>query len=136
MLRRISLIAASLAMLALSALPASAASMQSRATTHKLNFPALHGVTAWGTYLRGAKFVRLNVCATDTAKANFAVGAVALVSNASGTRKTNLGAVAIGYRSSVCRHQTLLYSGHLSVYTFIASNKGTIIKRSAVRKIY
>ncbi len=134
MLRRISMIAASLAMLALSALPASAASMQS--STHKLSFPALHGVTAWGTYTRTAKFVRLNVCATDTAKANFAVGAVALVSNASGSRHTNLGAVAIGYRQTVCRHQTLLYTGHLRVYTFIATNKGTIAKRSVIRKIY
>jgi hypothetical protein len=136
MLRRISLIAASLAMLALSALPASAASMQSRATTHNLSFPALSGVKAWGTYLRGAKFVRLNVCATDNGRSDFAVGAVALVSNASGSRHTNLGAVAIGYRQTVCRHQTLLYSGHLRVYTFIASNKGTIIKRSVIRKIY
>jgi len=42
MLRRISLIAGSAAMVALSALPASAAPMH--ATTHKLHFPGLHQI--------------------------------------------------------------------------------------------
>jgi hypothetical protein len=134
MLRRISLIVASAAMVALSALPASAA-MQS-STTHKLSFPGLHGVSAWGTYYRTSKFVRINVCAKDTARANFAVGAVALVYNSSYSRHTNIGAVAIGYNQTVCRSQTLLYTGHLRVYTFIGSNKGTISKRSFIRKVY
>src|SRR5436853_2668154 len=99
MLRRISLIVASAAMLVLSALPASAATMQSR--THKLYFPALHGVIAWGSYTRTATSVHISVCAGDNARANFAVGAVTLVSNSSGSRHTNLGAVAIGYRQAV-----------------------------------
>ena len=59
MLRRISLIAASTAMLALSALPASAATMHMQSSTHKLSFPSLHGVNAWGTYTKTSKGVRL-----------------------------------------------------------------------------
>ena len=134
MLRRISLIAASAAMLALSALPASAATMQS--STHKLSFPALHGVTAWGNYVKTPKFIRVNVCAVDNARANFAVGAVAVGSNANNTRKANLGAVAIGYHQKVCRSGLIRYTAHLHIYTFIAGNKGKIVKRSVYKKVY
>jgi hypothetical protein len=138
MLRRISLIAASVAMLGFSALPASAATMQSSAvTTHKLSFPhPVHGITAWGTYIKTPKFVRLNICAIDTARANFAVGAVAVGTNANNTRRGNLGAVSIGYKQKVCRSGLVRYTAHLYVYTFIANNHGKIVKRSATRKIY
>ncbi len=134
MLRRISLIAASAAMLALSALPASAATMHS--STHKLSFPGLHGVKAWGTYDKTSTSVRINVCAEDTGRGVFAVGAVTLASNAGNSRHSELGAVAIGYHQTVCRSETLHYTGHLRVYTFIAGNKGWITKYSKTKTIY
>ncbi len=134
MLRRISLIAASAAMLALSALPASAATMHS--STHKLSFPGLHGVKAWGTYDKTSTSVRINVCVEDTGRGVFAVGAVTLASNAGNSRHSELGAVAIGYHQTVCRSETLHYTGHLRVYTFIAGNKGWITKYSKTKTIY
>jgi hypothetical protein len=133
MLRRISVIAASAAMLALSALPASAAPQSS---THKLSFPSLHGVRAWGTYVLTSKGVRINVCAEDTVSSDFAVAAVTLASNASNTRQGNLGAVAIGYKQTVCRSGRIPYTGHLRTYTFIATSHGTISKRSPTKVIY
>ena len=134
MLRRISLIAASAAMAALSALPASAATMQS--STHKLSFPSLPGVKAWGTYYKTRTSVRVNVCAEDTGRGVFAVGAVTLESNASNTRHSELGAVAIGYHQTVCRFETLHYTSHLRVYTFIGSSNGTIARSSKTKVIY
>jgi hypothetical protein len=139
MLRRISLIAASVAMIAVSAVSASAATVQSSATpvTHKLVFAhTVHGIRAWGTYQRFPKFVRLHVCATDTARANFAVGAVAVGSDAKYKHSGNLGAVAIGYKQTVCRTGLVRYTAHLRTYTFIAGNKGKIVKRSGWKKIY
>ena len=136
MLRRISLIAASTAMLALSALPASAATMHMQSSTHKLSFPSLHGVKAWGTYTKTSRGVRLNVCAEDTARGVFAAGAVALVSNASGSLHTNLGAVDIGYHQAVCRSMTLHYTAHLKIYTFTGTNTGRIGSRSKNKTIY
>jgi len=133
MLRRISVIAASAAMLALSALPASATP---QSPAHKLSFPSLHGVKAWGTYVRTSKGVRINVCAEDTVRSDFAVAAVTLASNASNTRQGNLGAVAIGYRQTVCRFGLIHYTGHLRTYTFIATSHGTISKRSPIKVIY
>jgi hypothetical protein len=136
MLRRISLIAASAAMLALSALPASAATTHMQSSTHKLNFPSLHGVKAWGTYSKTSRGVHLSVCAEDTVPGVFAAGAVALASNASGSLHTNLGAVAIGYHQTVCRSMILHYTAHLKVYTFTGTNTGHIGSKSKTKTIY
>jgi hypothetical protein len=133
MLRRISLIAAATAMLALSALPASAATQSS---THKLSFPGLHGVTAWGTYVKTSRGVRVNVCANDNAHGIFAAGAVVVASNASKKLHTNIGAVAFGYHQQICRTMTLRYSAHLQVYTFTGTKKGTIGTRSKTKTVY
>jgi hypothetical protein len=132
MLRRISLIVASTAMLALSALPASAA-MQS--STHKLSFPGLHGVKAWGTYVKTSRGVKVNVCAIDTGGV-FAAGAVVVASNASKKFHTNIGAVAFGSHQQICRSMTLRYTAHLQIYTFTGTNKGTIGSRSKTKNVY
>jgi hypothetical protein len=129
MLRRLALIAASAGMLAFSALPASAA------TTHKISFPSLSGVKAWGTYVQTSRGVKLNVCAEDTGPHVFAAAAVAVASNSSG-RQTNLGAVAMGYRQTICRTMTLRYTAHLKVYTFTATNTGHIGSKSKTKTIY
>ena len=134
MLRRLSLIAASAAMLAISALPASAASMQS--STHSISFPGLSGVKAWGTYVMTSRGVKLNVCADDTSRSVFAAGAVALAYNASGSAHGNLGAVDIGYNQTTCRTMTLRYTAHLKVYTFTGTNTGRIGSKSKLKSIY
>jgi hypothetical protein len=134
MLRRFPLVAAATAMLALSALPASAAATQSR--THNLSFPGLHGVKAWGTYTRTSKGVNIHVCAEDMARHVFAAGAVTVASNASNTRHTNLGAVAFGFHQSICRTMTLRYTSHLSVYTATWTTAGKVGSRSKAKIIY
>jgi hypothetical protein len=136
MLRRISTIAVSAAMLALSAWPASASAATMRSSTHQLSFPSLRGVKAWGNYTKTGTRVRINVCAEDTVRGVFAAGAVTLASNASNSRQSELGAVAIGYHQSVCQSETLHYTGHLRIYTFIGSSRGTIPKRSRTKVIY
>ena len=136
MLRRISLIAASTAMLALSALPASAATTHMQSSAHSISFPRLYGVKAWGNYTKTSRGVRLYVCAEDTVRSVFAAGAVALVSNASGSRHANLGAVDIGYHQGVCRSMTLHYTSHLKVYTFTGTNAGRIGSKSRIKTIY
>jgi hypothetical protein len=139
MMRRISLVTASAAMLALSALPASAATMGSAtatATTHKLSFPGLSGVRAWGNYAKVSRGIKVNVCAETVKKGIFAVGAVTVASNAANKLHTNLGAVSIGYHQTVCRSMTLRYSGHLQVYTFTANNKGMINHKTKVKKVF
>jgi hypothetical protein len=140
MLRRISVIAAAAAMLALSALPALAITHSSthkaaHFTTRKLSFPSQHGVQAWGTYKKFNRSVKLYVCVKDTGS-SFAVGAVTQASNSANTRVTNFGAVAIGHGQTVCRGPvTLHYAGHLRVFTFTAGTNGRIHK-SKIKKIY
>jgi hypothetical protein len=134
MMRRISLIAASAAMLAVSALPASAATMGS--ATHKLSFPATSGLKAWGTYTKVSKGLKLNICAEDMSRSIYAVGAVAEASNSTGKFRTNLGAVAFGYHQTICRHMTVRFSSHLKVYSFDANNKGMMTHKSKLKKIF
>jgi len=134
MLRRLSLIAGSAAMVALSALPASAA--PTHVTTHKIAFPGLHGVKAWGTWAKVSKGLKVHVCAEDTAKGVFASGAVLVASNSTGRLTLNLGAVAFGYHQTICRDMTLRVSAHAKVYTFTANNKGQITHRSKTKKLF
>ena len=134
MLRRLSLIAGSAAIVALSALPASAAPMH--ATAHKIAFPGLHGVKAWGTWAKVSKGLKVHVCAEDTAKGVFASGAVLVASNSTGRLTLNLGAVAFGYHQTICRDMTLRVSAHAKVYTFTANNKGQITHRSKTKNLF
>ncbi len=134
MLRRISIIAAAAAVLALSALPVSAATLHS--STHKISFPGLHGVSAWGNYTKNGSKVKINVCVDVTARSVFAAGAVTLASNKTNSQHSELGAVDIGYHQTVCRSETLPYTGHLRVYTFTANNAGEISGRSKTKTIY
>jgi hypothetical protein len=133
MMRRISLVAASAAMLALSALPASAAMAS---TTHKLSFPGLSGVQAWGSYTKVAKGLKVNVCARDNKKGVFAVGGVTEAFNSTSKLHANLGAVSIGYHQTVCRSMTLRYTAHLKIYTFTANNKGMINHQTKMKKVF
>jgi hypothetical protein len=132
-LRRISVIAAAAAMLALSALPAYASAHTS---THKLSFPAAKGISDWGTYVKTSKYIRVSVCVKDTSKTDFAVGAVVVGTNAKGSRQGNLGAVAIGRGQTVCRSGRISYTSHLKTYVFVANRHGYLSYRSRYRKIY
>ena len=132
-MRRISLAVASAAMLALSAVPASTAMAS---TPHKLSFPAVTGLKAWGTYTKVAKGVKLNVCAQDTSRSTYAVGAVALASNSNYKMHTNLGAVAFGDHAVICRTMTLRFTSHLQVYSISLNNRGMITHKTKLKTIY
>jgi hypothetical protein len=133
MLRRLSVIAASAAMLALSALPASAAAHSS--STHKLSFPSHGGISASGNYKKTSKGIYVNVCAKDTGSA-FAVGAVVVATNSSGSHSSNLGAVAMGHNSSICRFGTIPYSSHLKTYLISYNSHGQVSYKSGYKKIF
>ena len=133
MLRRLSVIAACAAMLALSALPALATTHST--STHKLAFPSHSGVSAWGTYKKTSKGIYVNVCAKDTGSA-FAVGAVVVATNSSGSRQGNLGAVAMGHGTTQCRFGTIPYSSHLKTYLIGYTSHGTVAFRTGYKKIF
>ena len=132
MLRRLFVIAASVAMLALSALPASAAPYSA---THKLSFPHHSGISAWGTYEKTSKGIYVDVCAKDTGSA-FAVGAVAVATNSSGSHQRNLGAVAFGHGTTQCRFGTIRYSAHLKTYIIFYNSHGYVTYKSRYKKIF
>jgi hypothetical protein len=133
MLRRLSVIAASAAVLAISALPASAASAS---TTHKLSFPSHSGIQSSGTYVKTSKGVKLTVCAKQTTGSVAAVAAVAVATNASGSKSSQLGAVAMGKGDKICRYGTVPYTAHLKTYIFFINSHGVKSYKSGYKKIY
>ncbi len=140
MLRKISTLFASMAVIALCALPASASPSAAHAVAHKFTVPTIRNhniVTGWGTYTKiSSARVVVTICARETGRA-FAVGAVAVGSKANG-RSTNIAAVIIqGHPGSVnCAHKVFLfYTAHLRVHTFIGAG-GKIIATSPVKKLY
>jgi hypothetical protein len=132
MLRRLSVIAASAAMLAASALPAFATTHTS---THKLAFPSHSGVSAWGNYKKTSKGIYINVYAKDTGSA-FAVAAVVVATNSNGTRSRNLGAVAMGHNTTQYRFGTIPYSSHLETYLIGYTSHGTIAFKTGLKKLF
>ena len=132
MLRRLSVIAACAAMLALSALPAAATTHSS---THKLSFPSHSGVSASGNYKVTSKGVYINICAGDTGSA-FAVGAVVVATNSNGSRQSNLGAVAMGHGTKQCRFGTIRFSSHLKTYLIGYNSNGTVAFKTGFKKIF
>jgi hypothetical protein len=132
MLRRLFVIAAAVAMLALSALPAAATTHSS---THKLAFPSHSGVSAWGTYKKTSKGIYINICAKDRGSA-FAVAAVAVGTNSSGSHSANLGAVALGHGVTQCRFGTIRYSSHLKTYVIGYTSHGTVAFKTSLKKIF
>jgi hypothetical protein len=143
MLRRISAIFASIAIVGFFALPASASTTDTwaaHAATHNFTVPTIkhhNVVTAWGNYQKiNAARVKVTICAKQTGSA-FAVGAIAVVSNSRGKTK-NIAAVIIdGKRGSgACGHMTFVfYTAHLTVHTFIGKG-GRIIATGPAKKIY
>jgi hypothetical protein len=133
MLRRLSVIAASAAMLVASALPAFAATHST--STHKLAFPGHGGLSAWGTYKKTSKGIYVNVCAKDTGSA-FAVGAVVVGTNSSGSHSRNLGAVAFGHGTTQCRFGTIPYSSHLKTYLITYNSHGYATYKSGYKKLF
>ena len=105
-------------------------------STHTLSFPGLHGVDAWGSYTKSGSKIRVSVCAGVADHGIYAVGAVALSSNANNSKSQKLGAVAIGYHAASCVTENLKYTNHLRIYTFIGGNNGKIAKQSKTKSIY
>lgn len=140
MLRRISAIFASIAVLALCALPASASTSAAHAATHNFTVPVIkkhNVVTAWGTWQRVSPArVVVRICARQTGSA-FAVGAIAVASKPNGSSK-NIAAVIIqGKRGSMaCGHKSFIfYTAHLKVHAFIGQG-GRIVATGPVKKLY
>jgi|SRR6266516_3680437 len=125
MLRRIPVIAACAAMLAFSALPASAVTSQ----VHGFTIPGVYGVRAWGTYAGAATRVRVTVCVEDTARGVYGAAEVGLAFDSRYRRHENVSAVAVGY-------DLTRYTSHLVVEALSGYKNGKVRQRGKLKRIY
>ena len=133
MLRRISILTAASAMVALSALPASAAAMHPK--VHSFSIPGLPGVSAWGSYYQTGKSVSVTVCVKDTAKDISLATAIAIASDKSYHHYKGVIANAFGDGQHACTTITAKYTVHLSVSSASVNNKDKA-KLSKIKNIY
>lgn len=132
MLRRISAVASCVAMLALSALPASAATSR----VHAFSIPGVYGVRAWGTYYETGIRVRVSVCVEDTAPSVYGAATVGLAFDSSYRHHDNVGAMAIGYDHTQCRAMSTRYTSHLVVEALSGYKNGKVRQRGKPKRIY
>ncbi len=132
MLRRISVVASCVAMLALSALPASAATSR----IHVFSIPGVYGVRAWGTYYQTGMRVRVSVCVEDTAPSVYGAVAVGLAFDSGYRHHDNVGAVTIGYDHTQCHVMSTRYTSHLVVEALSGYKNGKVRQRGKLKRIY
>ena len=132
MFRRISVVASCATMLALGALPASAAASR----THAFSIPGVYGVRAWGSYSQTGIRVRVSVCVEDTVPSVYGAVAVGLAFDSSYRHYDNAGAVTIGDDHPQCHTMTARYTSHLVVEALSGYRNGKIRQRGKPRQIY
>jgi len=131
MLRGISLVASCVGMLALSALPASAAT-----SVHVFSIPGVYGVRAWGTYYQTGIRVRVSVCVEDTAPSVYGAAAVGVAFDSSYRHHDSVSAVTIGYDHTQCHAMTTRYTSHLVVEALSGYQNGKVRQRGKAKQIY
>jgi hypothetical protein len=132
MLRRISVAAICVAMLALSALPAAAATSR----IHAFNIPGVYGVRAWGTYYQTGIRVRVTVCVEDTSRDVYGAAAAGMAFNAGYTRHSEVSVATVGYHHPRCTTMALPYTDHLVVDAVSGYRGGKVRQHGQVKQIY
>ena len=107
MLRRISILTAASAMLALSAWPASATALHPK--IHSFSIPGLPGVSAWGSYHKTGSSVSVTVCVKDTSKNIDLATAIAIASDKSYRHYKGDIAIAFPMASTLVRRSPRIY---------------------------
>jgi hypothetical protein len=132
MLRRISVVAACAAALALSALPASAATSR----IHVFSIPGVYGVRAWGIYSETGIGVRVTVCVKDTARNVYGAAAVGVAFDSGYRHHNDVGVATIGYNHTQCHVMTTRYTSFLVVEALSGYKNGKVRERSKLKRIY
>jgi hypothetical protein len=132
MLRRISVVATCVVMVALSALPAAAATSR----IHAFSIPGVYGVRAWGTYYDVGVRVRVSVCVEDTARSVYGAGAVGLAFTSGYRHHNAVSTATIGYGHSKCHSMLMPYTGHLVVEAFSGYKNGKVRQNGKLTRIY
>jgi hypothetical protein len=132
MLRRISVVASCVALLALGTLPAAAATSR----IHVFGIPGVYGARAWGTYYQTGMRVRVTVCVEDTAPSVYGAAAVGLAFDSGYQRHENVEVATVGYGHTQCHTMTTRYTSHLVVEALSGYQNGKIRQRGSLKQIY
>ncbi|MBV9451153.1 MAG: hypothetical protein JO345_35225 [Streptosporangiaceae bacterium] len=117
-------------MIALTTLPAVAAPDN----VHTFAIPGVHGISAWGNYLRTGPTVRITVCVKDTAHDVYGGAAAGVAYDARHHQAVT--AITIGYGHTGCQTMTSRYTAHLVVDTLSGWRDGKVRQAGPARQVY
>jgi len=132
MLRRISVIAASVVTMACGTLPASAAA----SPIHTFGIPGVYGVRAWGSYQRTGVKIRITVCVKDVARGVYGAAVAGLAFDSGYRNHDDVSATAIGYGHTQCRALVTRFAAHLVVEALSGYRNGKVRRHSTPKRIY
>jgi hypothetical protein len=129
------------AMLTLTALPATNATAATVATTatspvHTFGIPGVHGISAWGSYVRMPLKVRVTVCVKDTTRDVYGGATAAVAFTADYRHRQPLTATVVGAGHTSCATTTTGFTGHLAVDAVSGYSNGKVRQAGKVRQIY
>jgi hypothetical protein len=135
MLRVLSAAVAAVALLGISTLPASAATVShAKPKVHNFSIPGTTGIRAWGSYYRSGVSVHVTVCVKEmSSKVNFA-GATGVAFSKTGRHQV-VDAAVVGSSKQACRSITTKDTAHL----YVDSRSGTTdghVHFSKVKQVY
>jgi len=132
MLRRIAVVISCAFMLALGALPASAATVR----LHPFAIPGVSGIRAWGNYADVGPKARVTVCVEDTSRSVFGAAAVGLAFSSGYHQNAKVGVATVGFGHSQCRTMETSYKSHLVVEALSGDKNGKVRQRGQLKRIY
>ncbi len=97
--------------------------------------PGVHGISAWGSYLRTGPTVRVTVCVKDTARDVYG-GAAAGVAYDDGKHRQAVTAITIGYGRTGCQTMTSRYTAHLGVDALSGWRNGKVRQAGPAGQVY
>lgn len=135
MLRTVSVAAIGMAMLGVTALPASA-TPAAHPKTHTFTMPAVTGLKAWGTYYTAGGKAHITECVKETRSNVDLASAILTAMNASITRHQSLAVQIFGHSGKqVCKSMVTRDTAHLYGIATSGTTDGKV-HISKLKKIY
>jgi hypothetical protein len=136
MLRKVTVLAAAFAALASGVLPASAATTSHHPRVHHFGVGGVNGISAWGSYQKTGKTVRVTLCVRDNSPAVGEALFNALAIARDGRSNTTFGVTVYTLHRTDCSTTYTSDTGALIVIAAAASANGQNAQFSQPKVIY
>jgi hypothetical protein len=126
MFRRLSVVSAAVALLGMTALPASAATTSHRPTVHAFGISGIPGISAWGNYVRTSKSVRVMLCVKNISPNVVLAEAAAVALGKGGTGSSEISVISMHVGATDCATLTTADTSALAALATSVTKDGKV----------